>query len=67
MVGSRPRLTSAGQGIFEITSDGEHLISYSYIPHPYDPLIDEASAVREAFVKKVRSIAVATLNVAAGS
>jgi hypothetical protein len=60
-------VVSAGQGIFEITSDGEHLISYTYIPYPYDPLIDDASAGREAFLKKVRSIAVATLNVAAGS
>jgi hypothetical protein len=61
------RVVSAGQGIFEITSDGEHLISYTYIPYPFDPLIDDASAGREAFLKKVRSIAVATLNVAAGS
>jgi hypothetical protein len=61
------RVVSAGQGIFEITSDGEHLISYTYIPYPYDPLIDDARAGREAFLKKVRSIAVATLNVAAGS
>jgi hypothetical protein len=61
------RVVSAGQGIFEITSDGEHLISYTYIPYPYDTLIDDASAGRESFLKKVRSIAVATLNVAAGS
>lgn len=61
------RVVSAGQGIFEITSDGERLISYTYIPYPYDPLIDDASAGREAFLKKVRSITVATLNVAAGS
>jgi hypothetical protein len=61
------RVVSAGQGIFEITSDGEHLISYTYIPYPHDPLIDDASAGKEAFLKKVRSIAVATLNVAAGS
>jgi len=58
------RVVSAGQGIFEITSDGEHLISYAYIPYPYDPLLDDASAGREAFLKKVRSIVVATLSVA---
>jgi hypothetical protein len=38
------RVVSAGQGIFEITSDGEHLISYTYIP----------------FMKNVRSIVSAT-------
>jgi len=36
-------------------------------PYPYDPLIEDASAGREAFLKKARSIAVATLNIAAGS
>jgi hypothetical protein len=54
------RVVSAGQGIFEITSDGEHLISYTYIPYPYDPLIDEAKEGKDAFLKKVRSIVVAT-------
>jgi hypothetical protein len=58
------RVVSAGQGIFEITSDGEHLISYTYIPYPYDPLIDEAKESKDAFLKKVRSIVVATLSVA---
>jgi hypothetical protein len=50
------RVVSAGQGIFEITSDGEHLISYTYIPYPYDPLIDEAKKGKDAFLKNVRSI-----------
>ena|SRR5271168_2796559 len=56
------RVVSAGQGIFEVTSDGQHLVSHTYIPN--DPLSDEASAGREAFVQKVRSIVVATLDVA---
>jgi hypothetical protein len=51
------RVVSAGQGIFEIASDGEHLISYTYIPHPYDPLIDAAKEGKDAFLKNVRSIA----------
>jgi hypothetical protein len=53
-------VVSAGQGIFEISPDKEHLISYTYIPYPYDPLIDEANAGRDAFLKKVRSIVTAT-------
>jgi hypothetical protein len=52
------RVVSAGQGIFEITSDGQHLVSHTYVPG--DPLSDDASAGREAFLKKVRSIVVAT-------
>jgi len=48
------RLTSAAQGIFEIASDGQHLISDSYIPN--DPLSDEASAGKAAFLEKVNSI-----------
>jgi hypothetical protein len=51
------RVVSAGQGIFEVTSDGDHLISYTYIPYPYDPLIDAAKEGKDAFLKNVRSIA----------
>ena len=51
------RVVSAGQGVFEITSDGAYLISYTYIPYPYDPLIDEAKEGKDAFLKNVRSIA----------
>jgi hypothetical protein len=54
------RVVSAGQGIFEIASDGEHLISYTYIPYPYDPLIDEAKKGKDAFMNNVRSIVSAT-------
>jgi hypothetical protein len=58
------RVVSAGQGVFEITSDGAHLISYIYLPYPYDPLIDEAKEGKDACLKKVRSKVVATLSVA---
>jgi hypothetical protein len=51
------RLTSAAQGIFEMTSDGQHYISDSYIPN--DPLSHEASAGKAAFLEKVSSIVTA--------
>ena len=53
-------VVSAGQGIFEISPDREHLISYTYIPYPYDSLIDEANAGTDAFLNKVRSFVTAT-------
>jgi hypothetical protein len=42
----RGPVDAEAQGIFEITSDGQHLVSDSYIPN--DPLSD-ASAVRASF------------------
>jgi hypothetical protein len=48
------RSVSAGQGVFEITSDGRHLVSHTYVQN--DPLIDEASAGEAAFLAKVKAI-----------
>ena len=52
------RLTSAAQGIFEVAFDGQHLLSHTYIQD--DPLSDEASAGKAAFLEKVKSIVTAT-------
>ena len=52
------RVVSASQGIVEITSDGQRLISHTYVPNDF--LIDEASAGKTAFLQKVKSIVAAS-------
>jgi hypothetical protein len=48
------RVVSPGQGVFEVASDGQHLISYTYVQN--DPLSDEADSGKLAFLKKVQAI-----------
>jgi hypothetical protein len=50
-------VVGAGQGIFEIAFDGEHLISYTYLKN--EPLRDDVSAGKAAFLEKVESIVTA--------
>jgi hypothetical protein len=52
------RLTSAAQGIFELDSDGQHLISDTYLQN--DSLRDEASLGKAVFLEKVKSMVTAT-------
>lgn len=59
------RVVSAGQGIFEITSDSQRLVSYTYLQN--DPLKDEAVAGKAAFLRKVQSIVADTAVPATGT
>jgi hypothetical protein len=52
------RVVGAGQGVYEIGFDGQHLTSYTYLQN--DPLSDEVSAGKAAFLGKVMSIVTAT-------
>jgi hypothetical protein len=48
------RVVGAGQGIYEITFDREHLISHTHLEN--DPLSDDVSLGKAGFLEKVKSI-----------